>query len=265
MSSRKVALVTAGSAGLGAAIAKVLALDLGMSVTINYSNNATRAEALVAKFREAHASRPVKDGLDMPVFRAIKADIFSKDEIRRLVSETTDASGGRLDVVISNAGWTQIRNFSDLDDGIFEDDWDRCYNSNVKSHLWLFHAARKHLEEANEREKGSAVFVSTASIAGVKPSGSSLPYAVSKAAQIHLMKSLASICAPSIRVNSVSPGLLLTEWGLSFPPEKIAEAKETNKLKTIATVEDVAEHVRAFVVSNSVTGQNSIIDAGLSL
>lgn len=87
---------------------------------------------------------------------------------------------------------------------MLEDDWDRCFNMNVKSHLWLMHAARKHLDET----EGS--FITTASVAGVNHSGSSLAYSVTKAAQIHLVKGLAQMAAPRIRVNSVSPGLLLT-------------------------------------------------------
>ena len=174
MSPPKVALVTAGSAGLGASIARVLALDLGMSVTINYTHNAARAELMVRELQSAYAARQTTNPPHPPVFQAIQADLLSKAEVTRLVKATTDLSGGRLDVVISNMGWTQMRNFSDLDDGVVEEDWDRCFAANVKSHLWLFHAARKYLEESNKRDEGSAVFVSTASVSGVKPSGSSL-------------------------------------------------------------------------------------------
>lgn len=56
------------------------------------------------------------------------------------------------------------------------------------------------------------VFIITSSIAGVNPSGSSMPYSVTKAAQLHLMKCLAASQGPKIRVNAVLPGLLLTEW-----------------------------------------------------
>lgn len=175
-STRKVALVTAGSAGLGAAIARVLALELGMSVTINYHNNADRARALVQELQDTWASRQATDTTQTPppVFHAIRADICKRAEIIRLVEETTAASGGRLDAVISNVGWTRMRDFSNLEDGVDEEDWDLCFGANVKAHLWLFHAARRWLEESNAREEGSAVFVSTASIAGCKPSGSSL-------------------------------------------------------------------------------------------
>ncbi|OAA57634.1 short chain dehydrogenase reductase [Niveomyces insectorum RCEF 264] len=269
MSLRKVALVTGGSAGLGACIARVLAHELGTSVIINYSANAERAEALVKELREtapATATGTDKDGAAPPaVFRAIQADLSRKADVTRLVNEAAAAAGGRLDVVVSNVGYTKMRNFYDLDDGLHEEDWDKCFTVNVKSHLWLFHAARRWLEESNSRDPGAAVFVSTASVAGCKPSGSSLPYAVTKAAQIHLVKSLATIAAPSIRVNSVSPGILLTEWGLSFPPDRLAAVEKQNKLQRFATIEDVAVQVKAFVASKSVTGQNAVIDAGFSL
>jgi len=75
---------------------------------------------------------------------------------------------GRLDVVFSNGGWTALRDFQNLDDNVNEEDWDRCFNMNVKSHLWLMHASKKWLEESE------GCFITTASLAGVRPSGSSL-------------------------------------------------------------------------------------------
>lgn len=231
MSLPKVALITAGSAGLGAAVARVLALELGMSVVINYSQNASRAQALVHELQKSY--KATSDGAK-PSYHAIQADLSKKENVKRLAQDAATAAGGRLDVVVSNVGWTKVRDFMSLDDGMDEEDWDSCLDVNVKSHLWLFHAARPFLEESNARDEGGAVFVSTASVAGVKPSGSSLvchqssfchlcpytnhqqPYAVSKAAQIHLIKSLALIAAPTIRVNSVSPGLLMTVGCMSI-------------------------------------------------
>lgn len=86
-------------------------------------------------------------------------------------------------------------------------------------------------------------FITTASVAGIKPSGSSLPYSVTKAAAIHLTKGLATICAPKIRVNAISPGLILTEWGMKFPEERREGARQASKLKRLATVE-VSAHPR---------------------
>lgn len=118
---------------------------------------------------------------------------------------------------------------------------------NVKAHLWLLYAAKEQLE------KNEGSFITTASIAGVKPSGSSLPYSVTKAAAIHLSKALAVICSPSIRVNSVSPGLLMTEWGMKFPEEKREAAKEATKLKRFATVEVSAPSIPTFFTALTIT------------
>lgn len=68
---------------------------------------------------------------------------------------------------------------------------DKCFLYNVKSHLWLLHASKPHLTST------AGAFITTASLAGVKPSGSSLPYSVTKAAAIHLTKGLAVICGPA--------------------------------------------------------------------
>jgi NAD(P)-dependent dehydrogenase (short-subunit alcohol dehydrogenase family) len=163
MASPLVALITAGSAGLGAATAKLFASS-GMRVVINYASNATRAEQLV---EELEKLSPIPKQTGTKNFSSIRADLSKKDDIARLVLETTTEMG-KLDVVFSNGGWTQVRNFQDLDDNINEEDWDKCFNMNVKSHLWLMHAARKWLDESE------GVFITTASLAGVRPSGSSL-------------------------------------------------------------------------------------------
>ena len=176
---------------------------------------------------------------ESPRFEAFQADVGDRPSIQNLVQQTV-AKFGRLDVVVSNAGWTRITNFANLEEGMVDEDWDRCFLYNVKAHLWLVHAAKEHLE------KTQGAVVTTASVAGVKPSGSSLPYSVTKAALVHLSKSLATICAPHIRVNSVSPGLLLTEWGMQFPEEKREATREASKLKRLATIE-VGHHIASKV------------------
>ncbi|KAK8206531.1 hypothetical protein M8818_004364 [Zalaria obscura] len=253
MSAQKVALITAGTAGLGAQIARVFAPDY--RVVINFANNATRASALIEELHKIPSNHPSPS---TPRFHSIQADVGSRDSIRALVDETISTMG-RLDVVVSNVGWTRITNFTNLDEGMIDEDWDKCFLYNVKSHLWLAHAARAELE------KTEGAFVTTASVAGVKPSGSSLPYSVTKAAAIHLSKALAVICAPKVRVNSVSPGLLLTEWGMKFPEAKREAARNNTRLKRLATVEDVAEQVLVLANSRSITGQNICIDGGSSV
>ena len=155
-------LVTAGTSGLGLSVAKKL-IQLGANVVINYASNEQRAHDTVLELEE------LLSGLSLnPSYRVVRADVTKKSEIERLVAETIQWSGGKLDAVVSNAGWTKFANFNDLDGNVDEEVWDKCYAANVKSHLFLCHAARKYLEEA----KGA--FVMTSSVAGVRPSGSSI-------------------------------------------------------------------------------------------
>jgi len=227
-----------------------------MLKVINYADNAVRAAKLLAELNSipcTHASP------SNPRFHAVRADVGQKPAVFDLVKEARQKMG-RIDVVISNAGWTRITNFLNFAEGAQDDDWDRCFVLNVKTHLWLVEAALPHLKQS------SGSFVSTASLAGVKPTGSSLPYAVTKAAQIHLAKCLAVILGKEgIRCNSVSPGLLETEWGMKFPAEVRERARKGTKLGRLATVEDCAEQVRCLALSQSTTGQNVVIDSGTGL
>ncbi|KZF23300.1 NAD(P)-binding protein [Xylona heveae TC161] len=249
----KVVLVTAGSAGLGAAVVKALAAAGQYRIVVNYSSNRERAEDLIKEIEKAYPS-----SFSSTRFAAIQADVSKRDEIIRLVEKTVSTMG-RLDAIVSNAGWTRFSNFLDLDESVVESDWDKCFNMNVKSHLFLMHAAKKHLEATE------GAFLLTASTAGVIPAGSSMAYSVSKAAEIHLMKCLAKSTGPRIRVNSVSPGLMLTDWGLQFPQEQINAYKEQTKLKSIPAVEDVAQQVLCFIQNRSITGANIVIDSGYTV
>ncbi|KAI1128420.1 short chain dehydrogenase [Nemania abortiva] len=251
-STAPVALITAGSAGLGAAASRLFAQN-GYRVVVNYSNNAERAEKLLA---ELPGLSPLpKDETSSIV---IRADLGSREEINGLIKQTVEQFG-RLDVLFSNGGWTRVRGLDSIDDNCHEDEWDRAFNMNVKSHLWLMQAAKKYLDETE------GAFITTASIAGVCHSGSSLAYSVTKAAHLHLARALAVMAAPKIRVNSVSPGLLITEWAERFTPEQKEHHRQTTKLKRIVTVEDVAEQVLTFARSKGTTGVNVVMDAGFTL
>ncbi|KAI1466797.1 NAD(P)-binding protein [Daldinia caldariorum] len=249
-----VALITAGSAGLGAAASRVFAKN-GYRVIVNYASNEERANKLLEELPPL-STLPRDSGSEH--FAVIKADLGSRDDINRLIKETVDRFG-RLDVVFSNGGWTRFRGMESIDDNTHEEEWDRAFNMNVKSHLWLMQAAKKHLDETE------GAFITTASIAGVVSSGSSLAYSATKAAQIHLMKGLAIMAAPKIRVNTVSPGLLLTEWGNRFSDEQKEGHLQKTKLKRYVTVEDVAEQVLTFAKSKSTTGVNVVMDSGFIL
>ncbi|KAK5195065.1 hypothetical protein LTR96_002937 [Exophiala xenobiotica] len=257
--ANKVALITGGSAGLGAATARALAA-LQMRVVINYSSNEKRAQKTLDELHQISSGHSGTNPPDKSKKQHIllKADVSSRTEIDKLV-DVAVSEMGQVDVVFSNHGWTKATTFGDLSDNIVDEDWDKCFNMNVKSHLYLMEASRKHLE------KTVGTFIMTSTVAGVIPAGSSLAYAVTKAAQIHLMKCLAVIASPKIRVNCVSPGMMITDWSLSFPEARREATRKSTKLCRLATVEDVAQQVCCFAMSQSVTGANAIIDAGSSL
>ncbi|KAH8807808.1 hypothetical protein F5884DRAFT_790125 [Xylogone sp. PMI_703] len=254
-----VAIVTAGTSGLGLAVAERLA-QAGARVAINYASNDERANNAIQQLRNIYSEHHTdgNNSAQKLECRAIKADVSRREGIDLLVRETL-ASFGRIDIVISNAGWTKFVDFMDLDQNVDESVWDHCFSANVKSHLFLLHACREHLEQA----KGA--FIMTSSVAGVKPSGSSMAYSVTKAAQLHLCKSLAVVVAPSVRVNCVSPGFMSTNWIAEMPEEKIQQAKERTLLKTLTEVGDVADQIILLVKSESVTGANFILDSGFAI
>ncbi|KAI1321869.1 short chain dehydrogenase [Xylariaceae sp. FL0255] len=250
MSATRVILVTAGSAGLGAKTARCFANN-GFRVVVNYNSSADKAA-------EVLKSLPTIPEFKDDTHACIKANLESRTEAEGLVAAAREKMG-RLDVIFSNGGWTRFRDIKNLDDNVVEEEWDRAFNMNVKSHLWLIHAAKAYLEATE------GCFILTSSVAGVHNSGSSLAYSVTKAAQLHLMKSLASTLGPKIRVNSVSPGLLQTEWSERFSPEFHEAYRQKTKLKRIVELEDVAQQVLTFANSRSMTGVNVVIDSGFTL
>jgi NAD(P)-dependent dehydrogenase (short-subunit alcohol dehydrogenase family) len=104
-------------------------------------------------------------------------------------------------------GWTRFSSIPDLH-ATTASDWDTCFAVNVKAQNYLLRTA---LPTFNANPDGGA-FIMTSSIAGIGTSGSSLPYCVTKAAQLQLMRVFAASQGPKVRCNAVCPGLLLTEW-----------------------------------------------------
>lgn len=168
MSCPKVALIAGASRGVGAAVARSLAAHSNVRIMINYHKNQDAANQLISEMEHlrAKSGHDVKDR-QSPVFAAAQADMTNRAEMTRLVQQTVEEMG-RLDIVISNVGWTRMTDFMNIADADDEEDWDRCFDVNVKSHFRLFRACQAHLENS----EGS--FIATASVAGVKPSGSSL-------------------------------------------------------------------------------------------
>ncbi|EKD16586.1 uncharacterized protein L3040_001328 [Drepanopeziza brunnea f. sp. 'multigermtubi'] len=242
----KKVLVTGGSRGLGELICFNFARE-GCDLAVNYVANAERAENVRRKIEGDYQRRAYVIQGDM----GVEADVIDT------VKTATEKLGG-LDIIISNAGYTRFSKFSDLSAPTAED-WDRCYAVNVKAQAILMREAAP-IFNANPQ---GGVLIMTSSIAGRNLGGSSMPYSVTKAAQLHLMRCLASTQGPKIRVNAVLPGLLLTEWGLLYSEERI---KEMNQKASLGKDTDLGDCAQTFVdvaKNASMTGQKIQVDAGL--
>ncbi|BFZ55107.1 hypothetical protein PYCC9005_002146 [Savitreella phatthalungensis] len=245
----KKVLVTGGSAGLGAAVATKFASE-GAHIVVNYATSAERAEGLASRLRDAYGVNCY----------AIQADVAQAGQCGQLVQKAFESLHG-LDIVVSNAGWTRAANWRELD-ALSEEDWDKTYAMNVKAHMFLFKAA-KQLFEAND-DGGS--FIITTSVAGIKQSGSSLAYSVSKHAAIALARGLALHQGPKCRINTVAPGLIATEWATKqFPKDVMDKIEADTPLRKIANLEDCADAFLLLAASRSITGQTIVVDGGFSL
>jgi ketoreductase RED2 len=237
----KVAIVTGSSSGIGEATARLLAAE-GASVVVNSSSS-------------VEAGQAVADAL--PDARYVQADVSDEDQARSLVDAALDR-WGHLDIVVNNAGWTTVIPHGDLE-AVTDEIFRRILDVNLFGTWYLTRAAMPHLTAT-----GDGVVVNVTSLAGVRPVGSSLPYAVSKAALNHLTVLLANVAGPEVRVNAVAPGLVATPWTDDWDAMHAAVATMA-PLGRSATADDVAEVIVALARSSYVTGEVVVVDGGLAL
>ena len=119
-----------------------------------------------------------------------------------------------------------------------------------------------HAMDALRAVKGSIVNVS--SMAGMRPTGSSIPYAASKAALNHMTTLLAKVVGPDVRVNAVAPGLVDTPWTKDWDVVR-GFVSAVAPLRRSGTPDDIADVIVSLASSPYVTGQVVVVDGGLSL
>lgn len=237
----KVAIVTGSSSGIGEEIARRLS-DLGASVVVNSANS-------VDAGKQVANTLPGKS-------LYVQADISDRAACQTLI-DTTLNSFGHLDILINNAGWTTLVAHHDLDsltDEIFE----KTFDVNVFGTWWLTKAAMPHLKKSID---GNVVNIT--SIAGVRPVGSSIAYAMTKAALNHMTVLLAKSCGP-VRVNAVAPGLVETPWTRDWQAQH-DNVSRVAPLKRSATPQDCGEATIALIRNKYATGQIFVVDGGLTL
>jgi ketoreductase RED2 len=237
----RVAIVTGSSSGIGEATAQRLA-GLGANVVVNSASSVEAGQAV-------SAALPTES-------LYVQADNSDQAQGARLRAETIDKFG-RLDILVNNAGWTTLVPHPDLD-ALTDDILLKTFQVNVFGTWWLTKAAMPHLRESPDPN-----VVMVTSVAGVRPTGSSIAYSMTKAALNQLTLLLAKACGP-VRVNAVAPGLVETPWTADWGPMHEAISAMA-PLHRSATPDDCAEAVLALVRNRYTTGAILLVDGGISL
>lgn len=236
----RVVLVTGSTSGIGLATAQRFA-ELGDTVVFNSKESVEAGEHLASVTPGSHY---------------VQANVADADDCERLVAAVLERCG-QLDVLVNNAGTTKVIAHRELDEASV-DVWRNIFDVNVFG-VWQLSVAAM---PALRRRQGSIVNVS--SIAGLLPTGSSIPYAASKAALNHLTTLLAKAVGPEVRVNAVAPGLIDTPWTADWDAVR-SYVRSAAPLKRSGTPEDVAEVIVNLAGNSYVTGQVVVVDGGLTL
>jgi len=242
----KVALVTGGSSGIGKATAARLAA-LGSTVIVGYNSRKEQAEAVVA-------------GLQGSGHIALRVAIEDSASIAAAVKEIEDRFG-RLDALVNSGGATTPVPIADLDK-LTDEIFDRTVMVNLRGPFAMIRAFRPLLD----RSEGGAAIVNISSIAARTGIGSSLAYLSAKAGVDALTIALAKVLAPRIRVFSVSPAGVDTDFVPGRSRETLVKTAEKLPLAHVTTPDDVARAAIACIVNlTSSTGIIVPVDEGRHL
>jgi 3-oxoacyl-[acyl-carrier protein] reductase len=240
----QVALIVGGGGGLGSAITRAYA-GAGATVLVGYHSRAEAAESLVASLPG--------DGHE-----AVQVDAESGPSLEAL-AKRIDGAHGRLDVLINCAGYTKFVAHGDLD-SLDDDTIDRIFRVNWRCSFAAIRAMRRLLDA-----RGGLV-INISSIAGRTANGSNLAYCAAKAAVDSMTRSLARALAPRIRVNSVSPGLIQTDFILQFDEDWRNEQVAKTPIGRLATPDEVAGACLALAtLMTASTGDIIPVDGGRPL
>jgi 3-oxoacyl-[acyl-carrier protein] reductase len=239
----KSAIVTGGSAGIGAAIAIALAKE-GANVAINYRRRDAEAKKVVEQV-EALGARAL----------CIKADVCSSGDAERMVKSVLDTFG-RLDILVCNAGITKDAVIWKMTD----EQWDAVLNTNLKGYFIYIRAVAPIF-----KNQMYGKIVNITSINAFRGKFGQANYSASKAGIVALTKTVARELGKfNVNVNAVAPGMVETDMAFSIPREWLQRAIDETVLGRIAKVEDVA-NVVVFLCTDKarhITGEVIKVDGG---
>jgi 3-oxoacyl-[acyl-carrier protein] reductase len=237
----KVALVTGGSRGIGAAISRELAAA-GAKVAVNYRAGQEAADQVAGEI----------SGL------AVQADVSNPAEAKALI-ERVEGELGDIDALVNNAGVTRDTLIARMTD----DDWETVIDTNLRG---TFNTCRAVSRKMLRRRAGSIVNLS--SVVGLHGNPGQANYAASKGGIIGLTKALArELGSRGVRVNAIAPGYISTELTDVLNDEQRGLILQNTPLGRLGEPEDVAGAVR-FLCSDEaafITGEVLLVDGGLGM
>lgn len=244
--SRRVALVTGASRGIGRAVACGLAAD-GFDLALVYAGNADAAADAVAACEAAGATA-----------RAYRCDVSNADEVKA-TADAVLADFGSVWALVNNAGITRDTLLARMKD----EDFARVLEVNLTGAFNMMRALTRPLM----RQRGGRI-VSMSSVVGLLGNAGQANYAASKAGLIGLTKSVARELAPrGVTVNAVAPGFVRTDMTAALPEQVVDRYEGQIPLGRLADPEEVAGVVR-FLVSDAaayVTGEVIRVDGGMAM
>ncbi len=239
---KKVVLVTGAAKGIGAGIVKELAKEQ-YDIILNYNRSGDKANDIQRDLLEA--------GIKIEKF---KADILDKSQVNNMLEFCLNRFG-RIDILINNAGISQIKPFLDLT----YDDWYNMININLNG---LFNITKRVSEEMVRNKSGSIINIS--SIWGLVGASCEVHYSTAKAGVNGFTKALAKELAPSnIRVNAIAPGIVNTDMTKNEIDPQYLKILETEiPLGRIGNTNDIVECVKWLIKDKYTTGQIISVNGG---
>jgi 3-oxoacyl-[acyl-carrier protein] reductase len=238
----KVAIVTGGSGGIGAAIARMLA-DEGAHVVVGYKREEDRARRVVAELSGGgHLALPMA--------------LEDSESVRRFAAGVSDRYA-RADVLVNSAGFTKPVPHAQLD-ALTDELFDEMLIANVRGTFSVIRAFAPML-----RTGGEGVVVNVSSVSAFTGSGSSVAYCACKAALDTMTMSLARAMGPAVRVLCVSPGAVATDFVAGRDRSVLEKIASATPLKRVVEPEDVAAAILASVTAlTTSTGTRIVVDGG---
>lgn len=228
------AIVTGGAKGIGKAIVKELAKS-GINVVANYNTSEEQAKQLKEKLQN--------EGCNIEI---CKADVSKREEVKKLIQYTKDTFGD-INILINNAGIDQWKMFTDITDA----EWNKMLQTNLTS---AFYTIQETLKYMIPKQQGCIINIS--SIWGITGASCEVAYSVAKAGMDGLTKALAKELAPSnIRINSIAPGIIMTDMNKNFTNEEIEEINQQIPMGRFGKPEDIAKCVKWLIEDTYTTGQ----------